>query len=126
MRAREVEARAQTLRTPDEVDAFLLRHSVCALFKAGSCSITTSALETLARPLEQHPALPVGLIRVVECRAASEHVAELTGVRHASPQILLVRDGRVVHARDNWDISADALRSALEEHFASDDQRAPG
>jgi len=126
MSAKELEDRAHVLRTPEDVQTFLRQHSVCAIFKAGSCHLTTSALDTLARPLGKHPTLPVGLIRVVECRAASEHAAELTGVRHASPQILLIRDGRVVHARDNWEISADALRSALEEHFAPDDQRAPG
>ena len=121
-----IETRAQALRTPAEVDAFLSEHGDCALFKAGACHLTTSALQALARPLGKRPDLPIGLIRVVECRAASERAAELTGVRHASPQILLLRRGHVVHARDNWDISADALRTALEEHFAQDQRAAPG
>ena len=121
----EIEARAQALRTPEEVDAFLREHRDCALFKAGACHLTTSALQALAAPFGKCPDLPIGLIRVVECRAASERAADLTGVRHASPQILLLRHGRVVHARDSWDLSAEALRRALEEHFASD-QRAPG
>jgi bacillithiol system protein YtxJ len=125
MSAGEIETRAQPLSTPDEVDAFLHEHADCAIFKAGACHLTTSALRALARPLGKCPDLPIGLIRVVECRAASERAAELTGVHHASPQIVLLRDGHAVHARDNWDISAEALRSALEEHFASD-QRALG
>jgi bacillithiol system protein YtxJ len=125
MPAKELEERAHVLGTPEDVETFIRQHKVCAIFKAGSCHLTTSALDTLARPLSQHPDLPLGLIRVVECRAASERVAELTGVRHASPQILLMREGLVVHARDNWDISADAMRSALEEHCV-EDQRPPG
>jgi len=62
---------------------------------------------------------------VVESRPASQRLAELTGVRHASPQILLIRDGRVVHARDNWEISSAALREALGEFFDSDQRALP-
>ena len=124
MPASELEARAQALCTPRDVDAFVRQHQVCAIFKAGSCPLTASALEALANPLGQYPELPVGIVRVLQCRAASDHVAELTGVRHASPQILLIQNGKVLHARDNWDISADALRSALAEISASA-QRTP-
>jgi bacillithiol system protein YtxJ len=125
MSAADLEARATTLRTAEEVEAFLREHTDCALFKAGSCHLTTSALDTIAPVLGLHPALPLGVVRVVESRPASQRVAELTGVRHASPQILLIRAGRVVHARDNWDISAAALHAALDEHFVSDQRALP-
>jgi bacillithiol system protein YtxJ len=125
MSAADLEARATTLRTVEEVEAFLREHADCALFKAGSCHLTASALDTIAPVLDLNPSLPLGLIRVVESRPASQRLAELTGVRHASPQILLIRDGRVVHARDNWDISSAALREALAEFFDSDQRALP-
>jgi bacillithiol system protein YtxJ len=109
----ELERRAQVLSTPEEVDGFLREHSECALFKAGSCHRTDAALDVVGPVLDRRPDLAVGLIRVTEARPASQRVAELTGVKHASPQILLIQGGQVAHARDNYAISAEALDEAL-------------
>jgi len=116
----DLERRAQLLRTAQEVEAFLAAHPDAALFKAGSCHLTDRALETLAPILGRRPDLPLGLIRVVEARSASQRLAELTGVRHQSPQVLLLRDGRPVFARDNWEISGQAVEEALRAHFDSE------
>jgi bacillithiol system protein YtxJ len=113
----DLEGRAQILRSAQEVEAFLEAHPDAALFKAGNCHLTDRALETLAPILGPRVDIPFGLIRVVEARAASQRLAELTGVRHQSPQVLLLRDGRAVFARDNWDISGQALEEALKAHF---------
>ena len=115
----QVEQRAHVLSTPEEVDAFLAQHPDCVLFKAGSCHRTDNALENLEAILGARTDIPVGLIRVVEARSASQRVAERTSVRHASPQVILIHAGRVVHARDNWDISRQAIEQALAEHFTA-------
>jgi bacillithiol system protein YtxJ len=110
--------RIEFLKTPEEVDAFLQRNPHSALFKAGTCHKTSETLahvEALLRPRED---LPLGIIRVVEARPASNHVAELTSVRHESPQLFLFKDGKAVFNRDNWDITAEDLRDALESQFA--------
>jgi bacillithiol system protein YtxJ len=54
---------------------------------------------------------------VVEARMASNRVAEITGIQHESPQLLLFKDGKAVFDRDNWDITAESLAEALEAHF---------
>jgi bacillithiol system protein YtxJ len=126
MAANELELRAQVLRTPEEVEAFLAAHAQAAVFKAGSCHRTDRALETLAPILGPRGDLALGLIRVVECRAASQRLADLTGVQHQSPQILLLRDGKTVFARDNWEISAEAVAEALKTHFTPPDSGSAG
>jgi bacillithiol system protein YtxJ len=113
----QIERRAEILRTPEDVDAFLKAHPDAVLFKAGTCHRTDRAIETLDPLLGSRSDLALGLIHVVDARAASQRVSEATGVRHQSPQVLLLRRGRVVLARDNWDISTEALAEALTTHF---------
>ena len=101
------------LNSPSDVDAFLAEHATSVLFKAGSCNVTDEAFHRIRATLEANPELPVGLIRVVEARAASSHVAERTGQRHESPQLLVFKNGQVVLCRNHWSITAEALTSAL-------------
>jgi bacillithiol system protein YtxJ len=121
MAVNELERRAQVLRSPEEVEAFLAAHPNAAVFKAGSCHRTDRALDTLAPVLGPRGDLAVGLIRVAESRAASQRLADLTGIKHQSPQILLLRDGMTVFARDNWDISGESVEEALKTHFGPRD-----
>lgn len=104
------------LTTPQEVDEFLRSHPVCGIFKAGTCHKTPETFKSVDAQLDARTDLPVGLIKVVEWRPASNHVASLTGVRHESPQLLLFRDGKVVFHKDNWDITDEAVQEGL-EHF---------
>jgi len=108
--------RTRFLSTPEEVDAFLQENEVAVLFKAGLCHKNVETLGYVQSELESREGIPLGVIRVVEARAASDHVARLTRVIHESPQVFLFRDGKAVFDRDNWDITALDLREALEAH----------
>lgn len=110
--------RVHTLTTPEQVDQFLRNHPDAALFKAGTCHKTPETFVHVQAHLEPREDLPLGIIRVVEARAASNHVAALTGVQHESPQIFLFRAGRAVFDRDNWDITDEAMAEAMRTHFA--------
>jgi bacillithiol system protein YtxJ len=109
--------RIEYLTTPEQVDAFLARHKGAAIFKAGTCHKTQESFAHVEAQLEPREDLPLGIIRVVEARPASNRVAELTGVIHESPQIFLFKDGKSVFDRDNWDITAEDLEAALMAHF---------
>lgn len=111
--------RTTFLTTPEQVDGFLRAHPDCALFKAGSCHKTNETFVHVQAQLEPRADLPLGIVRVVECRPASNHVAALTGITHESPQVILFRGGRAVFDRDNWDITAEALAEGLQSHFAT-------
>jgi bacillithiol system protein YtxJ len=110
--------RIHFLTTSEQVDEFLKTNPNSALFKAGTCHKTPEGLAKIEAALEAREDLPLGVVRVVEARAASDHVTEITGVRHESPQFLLFKDGKAVFDRDNWDITGEAVAEALEGHFA--------
>lgn len=96
------------LTTPEEVDQFLREYPLAAVFKAGTCHKTMQGFGVLETFLQKHE-LPVGFIRVVDWRPASNHVAERTGLVHHSPQLILFREGQPQFEVNNWDITPEAL-----------------
>jgi len=64
-----------------------------------------------ARP----PGDPVlgAVVDVVVARAVSDELARRTGVRHETPQILVLRDGRTVWSASHWDADPAALDGVL-------------
>jgi len=110
--------RAQSLTSPAAVDEFLARHPLAVIFKAGMCHRSDVAQASIEALLEARPEVPYGLIPVVQARAASNHVAARTGVRHESPQLLVFRDGTLVMSRNHWDVTGEVLAAALEQASA--------
>lgn len=103
----------QLLKSPQEIDDLLKpeagRHLV---FKHSlTCPVSHAAFREFERFLAT--AVPagtqVGLIEVQNARPASNRVAERTGVRHESPQALLVENGVVRWHRSHWDITEKSL-----------------
>jgi bacillithiol system protein YtxJ len=111
--------RTETLRSPAEVDAFLKAHPLAVLFKAGTCHRTTETLARLRSLLEARADVPFGLIRVVEARPASDHVAARTGIQHESPQLLVFREGEVILSRSHREIDEQSLAAALDGRLAA-------
>lgn len=105
--------RISYLTSPAEVDAFLEANPTSAILKAGVCHKTPETFVHIQAHLDPREDLKLGIIKVVEARAASNHVATLTGIEHESPQIILFKDGRNVFDRDNWDITSDAMAEGL-------------
>ena len=105
--------RISFLASPQEVDSFLKENPTAAIFKAGACHKTPETFVHVEAHLGPREDLKLGIIKVIEARPASNHVAALTGVEHESPQILLFKDGKKIFDRDNWDITAEAMREGL-------------
>lgn len=101
--------RVVELTTPEEVNGFLAEFPTSVVFKAGTCHKTMQGFGFVQEKVEPREDLMVGLIRVVEARPASNLVAELTGLRHESPQVIIFREGTPVFEANNWDITAEAL-----------------
>jgi bacillithiol system protein YtxJ len=116
--------RIHFLTTPEQVDAFLAQNPDAAIFKAGTCHKTQETFGHVQSHLEAHEDLPLGIIRVVEARPASNRVTELTGVTHESPQFFLFKGGKAVFDRDNWDITDEDVAAGLGEHFGTVGARA--
>ena len=81
-----------------------------------TCPISTSAYREYQRYLgsiAEGSESVHALIEIQNARDVSSAVAERTGVRHESPQALVLREGKVVWHASHWDISADALSRAV-------------
>lgn len=109
--------RLHLLTTVEEVDQFLKKYSTCAFFKAGGCHKTMQGFGYVEEAFNPRNEIPMGLVKVIENRPASNHIAAITQVVHQSPQVILIKNGEVVYDVDNWDITLKALETALLTHF---------
>ncbi len=109
--------RLYELTTPEEVDTFLNSHSNCAFFKAGGCHKTMQGFGYVEQVMDARHALPIGFVKVIDNRLASNHIAGLTEIEHESPQFILIKEGKPVYHVDNWNIVPEALEAALLQYF---------
>ena len=86
------------------------------LFKhSRTCGISFEALDELQVHLERgRSAATYKMITVQSHRTLSDAIADRLGVRHESPQAILLRDGRPVWKASHFRITADELSRALE------------
>lgn len=101
------------LQTIEQLDTFLKRYPTCALFKAGSCHKTMQGFGYVEQALDKYDNLFMGFVRVVECRPVSNKIAELTGVIHQSPQLIILVNGKPVYDVDNWSMNVEVISRAL-------------
>ena len=113
--------RVVNLPDTDAVTGFLQEFPTSIIFKAGTCHKTMQGFGFVQEKLEHREDLMVGIIRVVEARPASNLVAEMTNIRHESPQIILFKDGQAVFDVDNWSITPETLEEGLAHVPPTDD-----
>jgi monothiol bacilliredoxin len=78
---------------------------------SNACSISARAY----REMEKVEA-PVNLLVVQFAREVSRELANLTGVRHETPQVILLRDGKAVWNASHFDVQAAAVVEAFQSH----------
>ena len=87
----------------------------CAIFKHSTrCSTSDMAKSRL----ERHWNLPDGQVKMyfldlIAHRGVSNKIAEVFGVYHESPQLLLIKNGEAVYDDSHIDITIDNLVEAL-------------
>jgi bacillithiol system protein YtxJ len=91
------------------------------LFKHSySCGVSAEALDELvdhlnagsaAKTLDDHPRY--ALVTVQTHREVSNAVSARLGIRHETPQALLIRNGQVVWSASHFRVTADAVHRAL-------------
>jgi monothiol bacilliredoxin len=101
------------LTSPDEL-ARALRAPRFLLFKHSTrCPVSAGAFAEYGRFRRAHPDVSTGWIDVIDDRSLSQSAAELTGVAHESPQVLLLQDGRVAWTASHGDVTLRAIETAL-------------
>ena len=84
------------------------------LFKHSTrCPISAAAHGQFARFAEEASGVSCRQVLVIEQRPLSQLVAQETGVSHASPQVLLLVDGKAVWKASHYEITLEALRKAV-------------
>jgi bacillithiol system protein YtxJ len=78
------------------------------------CPASVVAFRRYEAFLAEHPATPTAWIDVIEQRPLAREVAARTGVRHESPQALLLRDGAVAWHASHGAITERSLAAALD------------
>ncbi len=107
-RIENVPALEQLFETAKDKTIWIFKHSL-------TCSISGTAWNEFRRFAADQPAdggIVYALIEIQVARPVSNAVAERTGVRHQSPQAILLREGRVSWHASHYDIDVRALQGA--------------
>lgn len=103
----DLDALEAAIEESRERPVFLFKHS-------RTCGISCEALDELHAHLELGvPPASYKMITVQSHRRISDEAAMRLGVRHETPQAILIRDGKPVWKASHFRITADALARAL-------------
>jgi bacillithiol system protein YtxJ len=107
-----------TLQRLDELDRFLAESAnrPVVLFKHSySCGISAEALDELVAHLDaRDPDARYAIVTVQTHRDISNAVTSRLGVRHETPQAIVVRGGKVVWTASHFRVNAASLDKALQ------------
>jgi bacillithiol system protein YtxJ len=101
------------LRNMDSLDRFLalaIDGPVVILKHSDTCGVSSRAYAEMSK-LER----PVGLITVQTARALSDEVERRLSVGHETPQVLILRNGKVVWTASHGAVRAEAVEAAVRE-----------
>ncbi|MGH9901206.1 MAG: bacillithiol system redox-active protein YtxJ [Pyrinomonadaceae bacterium] len=108
-----MESRFIPVASVGELDQLLARSrdATVVLFKhSNACPISAAAYQQM-KGLDED----VAIVVVQKAREVSREVEARTGVRHETPQTLLLRGGRAVWSASHWDITSESVADALRE-----------
>lgn len=87
-------------------ELFLFKHST-------QCGISAGAFDEFQSFAEKHPDVTCAYIDLLAHRSVSNYLAEISHVKHQSPQVILYSQGKVL-----WNASHRAItQQALESHI---------
>ena len=76
-----------------------------------ACGISAAAYREMEKLESQ-----VNLLEVQSARDVSRELADLTGIRHETPQVIVLKDGKAVWNASHFDVKAGAVLKAVESH----------
>lgn len=76
-----------------------------------ACGISSAAYREMEKLEGQ-----VNLLEVQSARDISRELADLTGIRHETPQVIVLKDGKAVWNASHFEVKAGAVLKALESH----------
>ncbi len=98
----------QLLSESTQKPVFLLKHS-------SACSLSAMAWNQFSQIAEDHAGAEYWIVSVIESRSLSLEIADLTGIRHESPQVILFYNKEPVWNKSHLAIRQKKLAKALEK-----------
>jgi len=99
----------QLLEISKSNPVFIFKHST-------QCPISSQTYNEFREFVESAGELTWGLVYVIEHRPMSDTIAKRLNVRHESPQVIVIKNGRVIWHASHWSITIDSLNEALRRH----------
>lgn len=88
------------------------RQKPVIVFKhSNACSISSRAYREMEKVEDQ-----VNILEVQSAREISRELAHITGVRHETPQVIVLRNGKAVWDASHFDVTASDVAKAIESH----------
>ncbi len=98
----------------------LAEQDLAILFKhSTACPVSWAADARVHTFMEQNPTIPVHTVSVLDDRALSRQITEWTGVKHASPQVIILRRGAVVSTTSHGGVTAAYLTERTRSETSS-------
>ena len=99
--------------TVEALDEFLTkaRDGAATLFKhSNMCGVSSRAYREMSMVQT-----PIGLVVVQDARRVSDEIERRWQVNHETPQVLIVKDGRVVWNASHFEVKAARVEETLKE-----------
>lgn len=101
------------LNSRDQIDSVFGEDRVIVFKHNTDCPISANAHREMESFLSGGAQVPVYRVDIHEARDVSDQIEERTGIKHESPQVIVLRGGRPEWHADRWDVTADAIRENL-------------
>lgn len=107
---------ARALKASADKPVLVFKHST-------QCPISGAAYRRMAKYLHEagDNAPPFYFVKVIERRPVSQGIAKKLDVKHESPQLILLKDGKSVWSTSHHAITSEALKKALKKKPAKKD-----
>ena len=73
------------------------------------CGVSSRAMREVESFVGRHPDVPVYIVDVLRDRAVTMEVQDRLGVRHESPQVIVVANGEAKWHKSHWGIKSKVL-----------------
>ena len=103
LRIRDQQSLDRLFAESNQRPVLLFKHSI-------SCAISSRAYREMEKLND------VNLLEVQTARELSREVAAITGVRHETPQVIVLRDGKAVWNASHYDVNANSVSEALQSN----------
>ena len=101
------------LECEEDLEAVLAAELALIYKHSPRCAQSLFARRQVKRFVELNPGVPIYMIDVVGNRDVSDAVARRVGVRHESPQVILLRRGGPLWHASHGGVRANAIAAAL-------------